>query len=1781
MVKNLSTVERSTKIRFGKNCTDDQGENTIVFNASDEQIDTSRSGTVYMTPLRQVNTDQQSILTYDAVTKEVINSGVPASQALNVPSLQQVTDVGNTTTSNVGIANTNPQHLLSVSNTMFVSNTGEYHLKVSGRSYADSMKIGTSVLLNPLDATNQVQVTGQISTSTMRVINRMAIDNTAPTKTFSISDKLFMDKDASNVIQTSRDIDARKYFGDGSSLTGLSLNDIANRNSTTSAGLSLTNGGTALTTTGNIVVGNTLSANALKVNNLSVGFVPIVTDGNVLTDSTIQAPSTGTLRVDADVSIHGNLVTYGNVTQISANNLTVDDPLILVGNHNPLDTSDLGVIMRRATSNVAFGFRGDEEEFMIGYTHSDASGTTLTPLTTTDIDVKVYGNLSAKELNASTIESNVVADNVVASHIFGPLEGANTISASTVSALTTESNLVADNVVASHIFGPLEGANTISASTVSALTMESNVIADNVVASHIFGPLEGANTISASTVSALTTESNVVADNVVASHIFGPIEGANTISASTVTALTTESNVVADNVVASHIFGPLEGANTISASTITALTTESNVVADNVVASHIFGPIEGANTISASTVTALTTESNLVADNVVASHIFGPIEGANTISASTVTALTTESNVVADNVVASHIFGPIEGANTISATIVTSLTTESNVIADNVVASHISANVITATNVNTQNVLANIVTANLFFGDGGFLSNIAANLQDITVNGNVTDQVVQFTNPTTAFTTDLTANVLVNLTQLNDVTLTAPSVDQVLMHDGSNWTNQYPNHNFVRVKNISTTTTLTKGTVVYVAGPHNQNLLDVAPANASNSTEMPAIGVVYADISAESEGFVVAYGRAQGINVNGFIEGEVVYVSNTLAGRVSNVKPLGPTDGIQNIGIVTKSGTAGTVFVTGVGRTNDIPNAQVVTAQPDYVYVNTTGNELKKIAPSNLLTKYQTLEQVVNTGNTVANTIQVTGLTTTGDLNVGNNIFVQGIETGYFPIVGPDKKLIQSTIHNTNGTTTITNDVEISGNLLVTGNSYIVESTSVVIEDRILGIAANNVSHTTDIGLIFQHPEANVAFIHHGEGGAVHEHYVSLGYTQNTITDEHIEHDLSNVITFQVYGNVIGQNNITVVNGSYFGDGTKLNGVALSTDLTSNVARIINLESNLVANSQRISNLNSNLVANAVRITNLESNLVANSQRISNLDSNLIANAVRITNLESNLVANSQRISNLDSNLVANAVRITNLESNLVANSQRISNLDSNLIANAVRITNLESNLVANSQRISNLDSNLVANAVRITNLESNLVANSQRISNLDSNLVANAVRITNLESNLVANSQRISNLDSNLIANAVRITNLESNLIANSQRISNLDSNLVANAVRITNLESNLVANSLRISNLDSNLVANAVRITNLESNLVANSLRITNLNSNLIANSQRITTLENTMILKAPLLDPVFTNNVTVSGNLTVLGTTTTVNTENLLVKDPIITVSNAAAAVDAGLLINRPTSNNVFAGFDASAGEYTVGYTDNSGTDAVITVKDNVDFVANVHGNVHANYFIGDGSLLTGVVTDGGGGASNLQEVTDLGNVTSNVVQFTNTDTSLVASGDIEAKNIQLNDPSITTTFASGMLTIDAANKTYGTGSLITLTQNMTDLSYSNLIEGSQVIIPITSSIGNYTVSNTMSNVDYHVYSDVATISAGNQGLMTVSNLNGNVYMNMLPFQDLPTGSGGGGSSGYVSGDLTVTGGLTITDLDVTASVTGNVITLDGGEQNLRGQPTLGRE
>jgi hypothetical protein len=143
-------------------------------------------------------------------------------------------------------------------------------------------------------------------------------------------------------------------------------------------------------------------------------------------------------------------------------------------------------------------------------------------------------------------------------------------------------------------------------------------------------------------------------------------------------------------------------------------------------------------------------------------------------------------------------------------------------------------------------------------------------------------------------------------------------------------------------------------------------------------------------------------------------------------------------------------------------------------------------------------------------------------------VNIGSNISVAGLTTDYIPIVGSGHYLVDSSIRRDNGSIIISADTEITGNLYVTGNSYIVSSNNVVIQDRILGLANNNPSHDLDAGIIIEHPGHNIALIHHGD-----EDRFSIGYTQNTFTDDHVLPD-SNIFYLNVLGNIVVQNNLSV-----------------------------------------------------------------------------------------------------------------------------------------------------------------------------------------------------------------------------------------------------------------------------------------------------------------------------------------------------------------------------------------------------------------------------------------------------------------------------------------------------------------------------------------------------------------------------------------------------------------------------------------------------------------------
>jgi hypothetical protein len=135
MVKNIPTIERSTKIRFGRNVPDSdvQAENTIVFNASNTLVTTPNSGSIYMSPIvrfRQDIADSNIVLMmYNRMTGELSESGESANSLIGGVTLENAVNRGNTTSNtvqfinvdtsfltygNVGIANTIVAHTLDV-----------------------------------------------------------------------------------------------------------------------------------------------------------------------------------------------------------------------------------------------------------------------------------------------------------------------------------------------------------------------------------------------------------------------------------------------------------------------------------------------------------------------------------------------------------------------------------------------------------------------------------------------------------------------------------------------------------------------------------------------------------------------------------------------------------------------------------------------------------------------------------------------------------------------------------------------------------------------------------------------------------------------------------------------------------------------------------------------------------------------------------------------------------------------------------------------------------------------------------------------------------------------------------------------------------------------------------------------------------------------------------------------------------------------------------------------------------------------------------------------------------------------------------------------------------------------------------------------------------------------------------------------------------------------------------------------------------------------------------
>lgn len=126
------------------------------------------------------------------------------------------------------------------------------------------------------------------------------------------------------------------------------------------------------------------------------------------------------------------------------------------------------------------------------------------------------------------------------------------------------------------------------------------------------------------------------------------------------------------------------------------------------------------------------------------------------------------------------------------------------------------------------------------------------------------------------------------------------------------------------VNKVTPNTTLTKAAyqAVRVSGATGGRLsVQLAQAN-TDSNSADTIGLVTESIATNQEGFIIVVGQLSDINTTGSLQGEtwadgdVLYLSPTTAGRITNIKPTGATGHIVVIGYVEYAhATQGSIYV--------------------------------------------------------------------------------------------------------------------------------------------------------------------------------------------------------------------------------------------------------------------------------------------------------------------------------------------------------------------------------------------------------------------------------------------------------------------------------------------------------------------------------------------------------------------------------------------------------------------------------------------------------------------------------------------------------------------------------------------------------------------------------------------------------------------------------------------------------------------------------------------------
>lgn len=137
------------------------------------------------------------------------------------------------------------------------------------------------------------------------------------------------------------------------------------------------------------------------------------------------------------------------------------------------------------------------------------------------------------------------------------------------------------------------------------------------------------------------------------------------------------------------------------------------------------------------------------------------------------------------------------------------------------------------------------------------------------------------------------------------------------LHHPGGVTQQIGQETYGYVRN-GTANTIPNGTAVQFSGAQmdGEARLLIAPMLANGTyPSLYGFGITTQDIAPGEDGFVTVWGKVRQLNTSAWNVGDILYVSPTVAGGLTNVKPTAPNNVIPIAAVLAKSTSNGEIFV--------------------------------------------------------------------------------------------------------------------------------------------------------------------------------------------------------------------------------------------------------------------------------------------------------------------------------------------------------------------------------------------------------------------------------------------------------------------------------------------------------------------------------------------------------------------------------------------------------------------------------------------------------------------------------------------------------------------------------------------------------------------------------------------------------------------------------------------------------------------------------------------------